>query len=121
FLDKQVGDMSTHDEIFVTPSHTKKVFINMKRIGKGFSGVVTPLFPTMMVQAQEEMGEVDEASNEENVPTKSNDPPLSRVNILGSGEDRLTLKELVDLCTKLSDRALDLETTKTVQKRRLLV
>ncbi|GJR82594.1 hypothetical protein Tco_0153379 [Tanacetum coccineum] len=24
FLDKQVGDMSTHDEIFVTPSHTKK-------------------------------------------------------------------------------------------------
>ncbi|GJS23192.1 hypothetical protein Tco_0451824 [Tanacetum coccineum] len=57
FLDKQVGDMSTHDEIFVTPSHTKKVFGNMKRVGKGFSGEVTPLFPTMMVQAQEEMGE----------------------------------------------------------------
>ncbi|GKC71812.1 putative ribonuclease H-like domain-containing protein [Tanacetum coccineum] len=57
FLDKQVGDMSTHDEIYVTPSHTKKVFANMKRQGKGFSGVVTPLFPTMMVQAQEEMGE----------------------------------------------------------------
>ncbi|GKB88235.1 hypothetical protein Tco_0960507 [Tanacetum coccineum] len=37
FLDKQVGDMSTHDEIFVTPSHTKKVFGNMKRVGKGFS------------------------------------------------------------------------------------
>ncbi|GJR43751.1 hypothetical protein Tco_1311854 [Tanacetum coccineum] len=29
----------------------------MKRVGKGFSGAVTPLFPTMMVQAQEEMGE----------------------------------------------------------------
>ncbi|GKA73704.1 hypothetical protein Tco_0780006 [Tanacetum coccineum] len=57
FPDKQVGDMSTHDEIFVTPSHTKKVFGNMKRVGKGFSGAVTPLFPTMMVQAQEEMGE----------------------------------------------------------------
>ncbi|GKE10133.1 hypothetical protein Tco_1413684 [Tanacetum coccineum] len=57
FLDKQVGDMSTHDEIFVTPSYTKKVFGNMKRIGKGFSKAVTPLFPTMMVQAQEEMGE----------------------------------------------------------------
>ncbi|GJT32479.1 hypothetical protein Tco_0922898 [Tanacetum coccineum] len=24
FLDKQIGDMSTHDEIFVTPSHTRK-------------------------------------------------------------------------------------------------
>ncbi|GKA18694.1 hypothetical protein Tco_0698609 [Tanacetum coccineum] len=90
FLDKQVGDMSTHDEIFVTPSHTKKVFGNMKRIGKGFSRAVTPLFPTMMVQAQEEMGEesiADEAANEENVPTQSNDPPLSRVNTLGSGNN----------------------------------
>ncbi|GJT07459.1 hypothetical protein Tco_0841921 [Tanacetum coccineum] len=57
FLVKQVGDMSTHDEIFVTPSHTKKVFGNMKRVGKGFSRAVTPLFPTMMVQAQQEQGE----------------------------------------------------------------
>ncbi|GJT76362.1 copia protein [Tanacetum coccineum] len=167
FLDKQVGDMSTHDEIFVTPSHTKKVFGNMKRVGKGFSGAVTPLFPTMMVQAQEEMGEgsamptdphhtpiiqpstsqpqkkqsrrkqrkdteipqssgptepiADEAANEENVPTQSNDPPLSRVNTLGSGEDRLKLKELMDLCTKLSDRVLDLETKRLLKQRRLLV
>ncbi|GKB52539.1 hypothetical protein Tco_0903292, partial [Tanacetum coccineum] len=113
FLDKQVGDMSTHDEIFVTPSHTKKVFNNMKRVGKGFSGAVTPLFPTMMVQAQEEMGEEPIADEATNVPTQSNDPPLSRVNTLGSGEDSLTLKELMDLCTKLSDRVLDLETTKT--------
>nr|GEX46437.1 hypothetical protein [Tanacetum cinerariifolium] len=30
---------------------------NMKRVGKGFSGKDTPLFPTMMVQAQEDMGE----------------------------------------------------------------
>nr|GEX24460.1 hypothetical protein [Tanacetum cinerariifolium] len=30
---------------------------NMKRVGKGFSRRVTPLFSTMMVQAQEEIGE----------------------------------------------------------------
>ncbi|GJS68547.1 putative ribonuclease H-like domain-containing protein [Tanacetum coccineum] len=165
FLDKQVGDMSTHDEIFVTPSHTKKVFGNMKRVGKGFSGAVTPLFPTMMVQAQEEMGEgstmptdphhtpiiqpstsqpqnkqswrkqrkdtnisqsssltepiADKVINEENVPTQSNNLPLSRVNTLRSGEDRLKLKELMDLCTKLSDRVLDLETTKTAQAKEI--
>ncbi|GKD29812.1 hypothetical protein Tco_1240590 [Tanacetum coccineum] len=68
FLDKQIGDMSTHDEIFVTPSHTKKVFGNMKRVGKGFSREVTPLFPTMMVQGQEEMAEepvADDAIHEE--------------------------------------------------------
>nr|GEU93237.1 hypothetical protein [Tanacetum cinerariifolium] len=50
--------------IYVTPSHTKKIFDNMRRVGKDFSGRVTPLFPRMMVQAQEEIGE-DEAVNEE--------------------------------------------------------
>ncbi|GJX51267.1 hypothetical protein Tco_0278112 [Tanacetum coccineum] len=55
----------------------------------------------------------DEAANEETVPTQSNDPLLSRFNTLRSGEDKLTLKELMDLYTKLSDRVLDLETTKT--------
>nr|GEW50198.1 copia protein [Tanacetum cinerariifolium] len=48
--------MSNHNRIYVTPSHTKKIFGNMKRVGKDFSGRVTPLFPTMMVQAQEEIG-----------------------------------------------------------------
>ncbi|GKD98648.1 hypothetical protein Tco_1382545 [Tanacetum coccineum] len=39
---------------------------------------------------------------------QSNDPPLSRVNTLGSGEDSMKLKELMEFCTKLSVRALDL-------------
>ncbi|GJS69063.1 hypothetical protein Tco_0701904 [Tanacetum coccineum] len=61
----------------------------------------------------------DEVANEEHVPTQSNDPPLSRVNTLRSGEDKLSLKELMDLCTKLSDRVLDLETTKTAQAKEI--
>ncbi|GJR59847.1 hypothetical protein Tco_1502009 [Tanacetum coccineum] len=56
FVNQQVSDMSNHKRIYVTPSHTKKVFGNMKREGKGFSERVTPLFSTTMVQAQEEMG-----------------------------------------------------------------
>ncbi|GJU58609.1 putative ribonuclease H-like domain-containing protein [Tanacetum coccineum] len=115
FLDKQVGDMSTHDEIYVTPSHTKKVFGNMKKDRKGFSGNITPLFPTMMVQAQEEMGEepiADEDANEENVPTHSNDP-------LPSGEDRLKLNELMELYTQLQQRVLDMENTKTAQAQEI--
>nr|GEU79553.1 uncharacterized mitochondrial protein AtMg00810-like [Tanacetum cinerariifolium] len=48
----------------------------------------------------------NEALNEENVPTYSNDPPLSRVNTLGSRENRLKHKELMELYTKLSDRDL---------------
>ncbi|GJR45626.1 hypothetical protein Tco_1313729 [Tanacetum coccineum] len=61
----------------------------------------------------------DEVTNEEHVPTQSNNPPLSRVNTLGSGEDRLSLKELMDLCIKLSDIVLDLETTKTAQAKEI--
>ncbi|GJW94157.1 retrotransposon protein, putative, ty1-copia subclass [Tanacetum coccineum] len=54
FLDKHVEGMSKHKEMYVTPSHTKKVFANMKRQGKDFFGRDTPLFPTMMVQAPQE-------------------------------------------------------------------
>ncbi|GKD67051.1 hypothetical protein Tco_1309159, partial [Tanacetum coccineum] len=39
---------------------------------------------------------------------QSNDPPLSRVNTLGSWEDNMKLKELMELCTNLPERALDL-------------
>ncbi|GJT44325.1 hypothetical protein Tco_0953040 [Tanacetum coccineum] len=68
FVNQQLEGMSSHKRIYVTPSHTKKIFRNMKRVGKGFSGRETPLFLTMMVQAQQEQGEdnvADEAAYEE--------------------------------------------------------
>ncbi|GKA03108.1 putative ribonuclease H-like domain-containing protein [Tanacetum coccineum] len=57
FINQQLGDMSHHKKIYVNPSYTKKFFANMKREGNDFSGRITPLFDTMMVQASEEMGE----------------------------------------------------------------
>ncbi|GJX03747.1 hypothetical protein Tco_0189663 [Tanacetum coccineum] len=70
FVNQQLGDISNHKRINVTPSHTKKIFANMKREGKGFSGVVMPLFPTMMVQAHEEIGEGSE------IPTNPHHTPI---------------------------------------------
>nr|GEU69500.1 uncharacterized mitochondrial protein AtMg00810-like [Tanacetum cinerariifolium] len=61
----------------------------------------------------------DEALNEENVPTQSNDPPLSRVNTLRSGKDRLILNELMEIFTRLQQRVLNLETTKTTQAKEI--
>ncbi|GJT86537.1 hypothetical protein Tco_1068254 [Tanacetum coccineum] len=55
----------------------------------------------------------------ETASKQSNDPPLSRVNTLGSGKDKLKFKELMDLCTKQSDRVLNLETTKTAQAKEI--
>ncbi|GKD18341.1 hypothetical protein Tco_1207499 [Tanacetum coccineum] len=71
FLDKQVEGISKHKEIYVTPSHTKKVFANMKRQGKDFSGRDTPLFPTMIVQAQEQVGKCSKT------PTDSHHTPTT--------------------------------------------
>ncbi|GJU43576.1 phospholipase-like protein [Tanacetum coccineum] len=146
FLDKQVEGMSKHNGIYVIYSHTKKVFANMKREGKGFFGRVTPLFQSMMVQASEDMGEdsavptdshstpiitqpssskpqkkksrrkqrkdsgltelITETTYQEHVSAPSYDPPQS-------GEDRMQLHELMNLCTKLSDRVLALENANT--------
>ncbi|GKB86526.1 hypothetical protein Tco_0958798 [Tanacetum coccineum] len=39
----------------------------------------------------------------ETTSKQSNDPPISRVNTLGSGEDSMKRLELMELCTKLSD------------------
>ncbi|GKC78426.1 hypothetical protein Tco_1129200 [Tanacetum coccineum] len=44
----------------------------------------------------------------ETASKQSNDPPLSRVNTLGSVENIMKLKELIDLCTKLPEKVLDL-------------
>ncbi|GKE88267.1 hypothetical protein Tco_1565742, partial [Tanacetum coccineum] len=57
FLDKKLEGMQSHKRIYVTPSHTKNIFRNIRRVGKGFSGRDIPLFPTMIVQAPQEQGE----------------------------------------------------------------
>nr|GEV86231.1 hypothetical protein [Tanacetum cinerariifolium] len=48
----QVRDLSTHTTRFISPALTQKVFANMRRVGKGFSGVETPLFEGMLVVRQ---------------------------------------------------------------------
>nr|GFC27906.1 hypothetical protein [Tanacetum cinerariifolium] len=47
-IQNQVGDLSTHTTRFISPALTQKVFANMRRVGKGFSGVETPLFKRML-------------------------------------------------------------------------
>ncbi|GJV74927.1 hypothetical protein Tco_1506511 [Tanacetum coccineum] len=70
-FDAMLGDISHHKKIYVNPSYTKKIFANMKREGKDFSRRVTPLFATMIVQANQEEG-VDSG-----VPTASQPVPIT--------------------------------------------
>nr|GEW95240.1 hypothetical protein [Tanacetum cinerariifolium] len=127
---KQVEGMFKHKEIYVTTSHTKKVFANIKRQGKDFSGRVTPLFPTMLrKQKTKKPRRKDFELPKTSVPTKvvadeavyeeMYDSVEKAITATGldaeSKEDRLILTELMELCTQLQSIVLALETTKTNQ------
>ncbi|GKB75060.1 hypothetical protein Tco_0936472 [Tanacetum coccineum] len=106
FLDKQVEGMSKHKSIYVTPSHTKKVFANMKRPCKDFSGRVTPLFSTMMVQATKDMGaDLD-------TPTDSHSIP-----IISQPSSSKPQKKKSRRKQSLQEKVLDLEKAKTAQAK----
>ncbi|GJS24309.1 hypothetical protein Tco_0452941 [Tanacetum coccineum] len=66
------------------------------------------------------MGDTIAQTRFENVSKLSNDPLLARGNTLRSGEDSLKLNELMELCTNLQQRVLDLEKTKTTQAKEIV-
>nr|GEY54069.1 hypothetical protein [Tanacetum cinerariifolium]GEY54085.1 hypothetical protein [Tanacetum cinerariifolium] len=96
---RQVGDLSTHTTKYTSPALTQKVFANMRRVGKGFSRVETPLFEGMLV-AQE-------------VQLQSPQPqpqPQQDAGILIN-----LLQDVMDTCTTLSRRVEHLELDKIAQ------
>nr|GEW87384.1 putative ribonuclease H-like domain-containing protein [Tanacetum cinerariifolium] len=58
-----VNDLSSHNTKYTSPALTYKVFVNMRRIGKGFLGVNTPLFDGMLVPQQ--VQDVENAAKDE--------------------------------------------------------
>ncbi|GKD90171.1 hypothetical protein Tco_1365678, partial [Tanacetum coccineum] len=106
---------------------SKYIFDTMRE-GNDFSGRVTPLFATMMVQATQDEG-VDSG-----IPTDSQQPPITTQpsssrpqkivpipsnDPLLSGEDRMQLIELMILCTNLQKQVLDLEKAKDAQAKEI--
>nr|GEX04219.1 hypothetical protein [Tanacetum cinerariifolium] len=133
FLDKQVEGMARHTEMYIISSQTKKIFDNMRRIGAGFSGVITPLFDTMMVQAPADMGDTPVETHQTPIvdqpstfkPQKKQKPrrkqrkeaevshdeskdedhvPAPSNDPLPCGEDSFTLNELMVFCTYLQEQ-----------------
>nr|GFA83482.1 hypothetical protein [Tanacetum cinerariifolium] len=66
-------------------------------------------------RCQETKGDTTAQTRFDSVSKHFNDSLLVRGNILQSDEDSLKLNELMELCTKLQNRFLDLEKTKTTQ------
>nr|GFA26237.1 hypothetical protein [Tanacetum cinerariifolium] len=103
------------------------IFEQLTLIGdrKGFSGNITPLFSTMMVQAQKEVGEgyanlIDPIThlpllNHQHLNPKRNKELGSLQGRSLSDEDRLTLTEPMELYTTLQQKVLALVKDKTTQ------
>nr|GEU53343.1 putative reverse transcriptase, RNA-dependent DNA polymerase [Tanacetum cinerariifolium] len=104
FVNHQLGDMSHHKEIFSTSLSLRRHTILTQPSSS------QPQRKHKPRRKQREATEVPHTKPqaEERVPTPSHD-------LLPSGEDRLQLNELMDICTKLSDMVLSLEQTKTNQ------
>ncbi|GJW06769.1 hypothetical protein Tco_1569192 [Tanacetum coccineum] len=70
FLNNQIENLEVvfNDE-YDTPSHTKKVFANMRRKGKDFSRTVTPLFPSMLASQAVEGEGSEQPSEPQHTPT----------------------------------------------------
>nr|GEV39265.1 hypothetical protein [Tanacetum cinerariifolium] len=77
----KVDDLSAHNTKYTSPALTQKVFANIRRIGKGFSGVDTPLFKGMLVQQQVQDVEdaVDDKDDDNEVSTKPTPPTPTHV------------------------------------------
>ncbi|GJV29306.1 hypothetical protein Tco_1385754 [Tanacetum coccineum] len=91
----------------------KKIFSNMKREGKDFSGRVTPLFATMMVQANQEEGEDTDILIDSKQTPITTQPSSSKPQ---KKQSRRKQKKN----TEVPHPILDLEHTKTAQAQEII-
>nr|GFA91680.1 hypothetical protein [Tanacetum cinerariifolium] len=116
-IQTNIADLSKHTNRYISPVLTQKVFANMRRVGKGFSGVETPLFETMFAvrdvaeEAEEQVpaqgDDVHEHAAEEVAtdvvsPTPTSPSPSS--------------PKVLDTCSTLAHRVAVLENDKVAQQ-----
>nr|GEX15491.1 integrase, catalytic region, zinc finger, CCHC-type, peptidase aspartic, catalytic [Tanacetum cinerariifolium] len=145
-IQAQVVDLSSHTTRYISPALTQKVFAKMRRVGKGFSGVETPLFENMLgvreVDAEEEVqvpaqDDVDQENVTEEIsddvaqptsplppspvipsspPHQSPRPPPSQA----AGSLSLLVQQVLDKCSAHVLRVKGLETANTAQQLEIL-
>nr|GEV86742.1 uncharacterized mitochondrial protein AtMg00810-like [Tanacetum cinerariifolium] len=107
-------DLRLADEEGVDCLPNSTIFENLELMG-----LLRAATTAFSLEAEQDSGNIDKAQskathNEANSPgTTSGGGP--RGNTLQSDEDRMKLNELMELCTNLQSRVLDLEKTKTTQ------
>nr|GEZ46568.1 hypothetical protein [Tanacetum cinerariifolium] len=79
----QVVDLYSHTTRYISPALTQKVFANMRRVGKGCSGIETPLFENML-----EIREIDAEEEVQILKLKARVKKLERLNKVKSSKLR---------------------------------
>nr|GEX37716.1 hypothetical protein [Tanacetum cinerariifolium] len=143
-INNLVDDLSSHTTKYTSPTLTQKVFANMRRIGKGFFGIETPLFATMMIQphvVEEEEDEDDEVPFAPTPPSPIHPPspspqepittppkaqpappsPPPQEQPADTFESSMTLlNTLMETCATLSQQVAHLEQDKIAQALEIL-
>nr|GEU97025.1 hypothetical protein [Tanacetum cinerariifolium] len=130
-INAQVDALSSNNTKYTSHALTQKVFANMRRIGKGFSGVETPLFDTMLVQPQvQDVSEVeeDEDANKESAaptppsPTPTTTPPppqQEHIPLPSQAQPTYTSASLMTLLNKLMETCATLtQKVKKLEKKK---
>ncbi|GJU75736.1 putative ribonuclease H-like domain-containing protein [Tanacetum coccineum] len=115
----QLEGLPVHHRKYKVPCHTKKIFANMKRKNNDFSGNDTPLFPTMVVQTTTPPPPTKTTTTTTPPPPPTTTTTPTPTPTTTTGEDRLQLNELMNLCTTLQAKVLELEKTKTSQQLKI--
>ncbi|GJZ95904.1 hypothetical protein Tco_0668238 [Tanacetum coccineum] len=132
-LNKQRRLLQPHTRTYPTPVLTQKVFSNMKRVTRGYSGDDIPLFPSMITAPESSPSRITSSPSLSpqhtpvSAPSTSSPPipkttptteepapmpyesPLQSVHSLGCDEGSVSLNELMDLVTQLTTKVGSLE------------
>ncbi|GJR52021.1 hypothetical protein Tco_1402542 [Tanacetum coccineum] len=137
FLNNQIELGEPFNDVYITPTHTLKVFSNMSKKGLKLSGRITPLFSYMLASAEVEEGKGSEQPTEPQPTPSPTQPSVGdqphvtesssgldnthspNMNLEGTGGNKGD-QELLSLCTNLSNRVLALETAKDAQAAKIL-
>ncbi|GKD23874.1 hypothetical protein Tco_1225577, partial [Tanacetum coccineum] len=138
-LDMQKKHLQPHNRTYAAHSLTNKVFSNLNRVSRGYSGVEVPLFPTMLTALESSSSRItsspsispepslspqhkptstpstSQPQTTQPIPTAEevipspHESPLHGVHSLGRDEGSLSLNKLTVLCTTLSNKVAGLE------------
>nr|GEU37516.1 hypothetical protein [Tanacetum cinerariifolium] len=100
-IQSNIDDLSKHTNRSISPVLTQKVFPNMRRVGKGFLSVETPLFENMLVvrvvDAEEEVEGLENANAAQQLEIVKLKARVKKLEKLNKGRISVDIDERIEL------------------------